>query len=126
MKLLSKLGTLAVCLTAATSFGVKPATAGPRASLAFPGQLAFAGFSPPGPDEQPDIYLVSPLGGLTTDVTPDPVGWQAEPAWSPDGRRIAYVGDGIHVVNADGTGDSLILSGDNIPGGPQWSPDGSR
>ena len=71
MKLLSKLGMLTVCLTAATSFGARPARAEPPTTLALPGQLVFGGFSPPGPDEQPDNYSVSPLGGPTTDVTPD-------------------------------------------------------
>ena len=125
MRVLSRLGTLSLGLATAMTLGAKPTAAAPPGATAFPGQIVFAGFTS-GPDEQADIYSVSPLGGPTTDITPDPLGWQSEPAWSPDGRQIAYVGDGIHVVNADGTGDTLILSGENIPGGPKWSPDGSR
>jgi Tol biopolymer transport system component len=49
------------------------------------------------------------------------------PAWSPDGRRIAFFGIGGHngtcLINRDGTGQVCI----DIPGiSPKWSPDGTR
>ena len=51
------------------------------------------------------------------------------PAFSPDGRRIAFVrnGDDIHIVNTDGTG-LVNISNDpaRIDDRPEWSPDGSR
>jgi hypothetical protein len=45
------------------------------------------------------------------------------PAWSPDGRSIAYadVRDGIHVVAPDGTNDRRIAAGDRAA----WSSDSS-
>jgi Tol biopolymer transport system component len=61
-----------------------------------------------------------------------------ELAWSPDGSKIAYISpldQGLHVVNADGSGDTLIY---NDPTkcqangyapcnyDPSWSPDGRR
>jgi Tol biopolymer transport system component len=46
----------------------------------------------------------------------------AAPAWSPDGRKIAFQRDGIHVVNADGSGLQRLTSG----GRPSWSPDGQK
>jgi Tol biopolymer transport system component len=62
-------------------------------------------------------------------------GW---PAWSPDGRHIAYVvwrsGDppddasrrdaDIWVANADGTGRRLLVGGPGWQWIPHWSPDG--
>ena len=53
-------------------------------------------------------------------------------AWSPDGRRIAYVGGkpgdvlgdgGIYVMNADGTGVQK-LADTTADEPPVWSPDG--
>ncbi len=44
-------------------------------------------------------------------------------AWSPDGTRIAYgAKDGIHVMNADGSG--TVKLGDGVGYGADWSPDG--
>jgi Tol biopolymer transport system component len=44
--------------------------------------------------------------------------------WSPDGTRIAFsrVG-GIYNVNADGTGEAVLLDGGLSP---EWSPDNVR
>jgi Tol biopolymer transport system component len=41
-----------------------------------------------------------------------------EPAWSPDGQRIAYFRamSGIHIMNSDGSGDTLVVGGRD----PQW------
>jgi Tol biopolymer transport system component len=47
------------------------------------------------------------------------------PAWSPQGKWIAYVGDGgLSEVLADGTGKRLLLRRDVAS--PTWSPDGGR
>ena len=57
------------------------------------------------------------------------------PAWSPDGKRLAYThGDSsrvlqVHVVNADGTGDRAVTHMTADEGSaqvPAWSPDGRR
>jgi len=58
------------------------------------------------------------------------------PAWSPDGRRLAYVGTFrpakpwipdvlVAVANADGTSRRSVLRGEPI-GDVAWSPDGRR
>jgi Tol biopolymer transport system component len=55
-----------------------------------------------------------------------------EPAWSPDGRRIAFahevnpqedVSGPLYVMSADGSGRRLIQRG-SFDGEPAWSPDG--
>ena len=65
-----------------------------------------------------------------------------EPAWSPNGRRIAFVGItrvtspggptevryGIWVMNSDGSSPELLFGGtdDLAYGDPDWSPDGTK
>ncbi len=76
-------------------------------------------------------------------LTSDPLRSDVAPAWSPDGERIAFAriarpgGEGIYVMNSDGTGQHLIyrfrqgestqdVASDNYGAGPVWSPDGQR
>ena len=59
------------------------------------------------------------------------VEFQTDPAWSPDGAKIAFASarEGsfdIYVMNADGTGTTRLTSSDANDHGPTWSPDGSR
>ena len=81
-----------------------------------------------------DIYVANidgtALRRLTTDAELD-----EQPAWSPDGRRIAFrshrAGDwDIWVMNADGSGQRNLMDNE-LPARatehtPAWSPDGSR
>ncbi len=51
------------------------------------------------------------------------------PAWSPDGRRAAFVSerDGnpeVYVMDADGTHHRRLTANPGFDGYPQWSPDG--
>ena len=91
-------------------------------------------------DGNPEIYTVNPDGSGLTRLTHSDTG-DITPAWSPDGKRIAFgcgigpeTGDGYRtggpsdlcVMAADGSG-LVRLTDDPAPDGdPTWSPDGSR
>jgi Tol biopolymer transport system component len=73
-----------------------------------------------------DVYVVRADGsGLRRLTRTDSA---SEPAWSPDGRTIAYVTEtGLFLMNADGTGRHLLTAriGGRYPvHSPAWSPDG--
>lgn len=73
-------------------------------------------------DADGGLFLVSPDGtGRTRIVRAG--GWG--PAWSPDGRRIAYWnGTGIVVVDRGGSNRVQLTAG--LDGMPAWSPDGTK
>ena len=82
----------------------------------------------------PQIWLMNSDGTASHQITEMPEG-ACQPAWSPDGQRLAFIspcagnqeiypGAGIFIINVDGTGLNAIAS---VPGGdydPDWSPDG--
>ena len=74
---------------------------------------------------------VMPAGGGAARALTDPVGDARQPAWSPDGSRIAFQAywDGnyhIWSVGADGTGLRQHTRGRFDHREPHWSPDGGR
>jgi Tol biopolymer transport system component len=59
------------------------------------------------------------------------VQFQTDPAWSPDGTRIAFASAragsfDIYVMRADGTGTQRLTTTADNDQGPTWSPDGSQ
>lgn len=92
-----------------------------RASGATPianGLIAFQGWK----DGSMQIYTVATDGSNLKRLTTG--GSNYTPKWSPDGRRIAYMGPGraIWVMDADGSDGRQVSKGDG--GYPTWSPDG--
>jgi Tol biopolymer transport system component len=74
------------------------------------------------------LFLTGP-GGLVQLTDAD--GSDLAPAWSPDGRRIAFQSnrDGnweVYVMNADGRNVRRLTDDDGEDGEPSWSPDGKR
>jgi Tol biopolymer transport system component len=99
------------------------------------GKLAFAGFD----GASFDIYVSNADGTGAQKLVPDP-GVDGTPAWSPDGKRIAFRSQRafpgalvtdlnsyeIYVMRADGSALARLTS--NAAGDlePSWSPDGKR
>ena len=101
---------------------VLPGTAQP----AYPGsngKIAFASER----DGDFEVYLMNADGSGQTRLTNNPAD-DREPAWSPDGSRIAFARNfEIYVMNADGTGQTqLTHKGTGGDEWPAWSPDGTR
>ncbi len=78
-----------------------------------------------------EVYRVRPDGTGPENLTRNPAN-DDEPAYSPDGRRIAFTSDRdghgprLYVMNADGSESRAV--GGQLPDapqhGPSWSPDG--
>lgn len=71
------------------------------------------------------LWTVPVAGGAPRRLTTGDA--DTDPAWSPDGRRVAFLRDGqVHLLPADG-GDAERVT--DLPlgaGAPVWSPDGDR
>ena len=109
---------------AAAVTAVVAALAGPAAA-AFPGangKLAIASDR----DGDYEIYSMSSDGTSLTQLTTNGTADES-PAWSPDGRRIAFVHalakrQGIVVMTADGAGAKRVAGGAIAYAYPDWQP----
>lgn len=79
-----------------------------------------------------ELFSVPLKHGITLDLTHTPGAHEREVAWSPDGRRIAYISDqsgeeAVWVRNPDGSEPLMLTRG--VSGrlyAPAWSPDGKQ
>jgi len=110
------------------------ASATPLPTPTVAGTIAFLKLQETADNANGDIYIVNTDGTGLRRLTNDPH-LEDSPAWSPDGRKIAYAhwpsntstaGNTIWVMNADGTGKKQLTSGDVHGNWPEWSPDGKQ
>ncbi|GAA0318660.1 serine hydrolase [Actinoallomurus spadix] len=72
-----------------------------------------------------ELWLVGTGGGPSRRLTSGPA--DTAPAWSPDGRRLAFLRDGqVAVLDADGGEPEQVTDLPLGAGAPRWSPDGRR
>lgn len=113
------------------------------ASQAHAGQIAFSSARPENVGGGREIYVMNEDGTGTRRVTstnptpPEGVGnftaLADQPAFSPDGTKIAFIGSSsdfsnfdIYVVNSDGTNRVQLTQTADSESHPAWSPDGTR
>lgn len=84
-------------------------------------------------DGEPDLFTLDPSTSTVTKLTTRSGAAELQPAWSPNGQRIAYVRRGgitgradIWVMKASGRGRTRVTSTPVPERDPSWSPDGSH
>ncbi len=88
------------------------------------------------PDDLADVWVVNADGTGTVNLTPDPkpaVFQDRDPAWSPDGARIAFTSNRsgttrLWLMEADGSSPRRVFPDTVVASErqPAWSPDGTR
>ncbi len=80
-----------------------------------------------------DIFTVPAKHGDVRDITNSPAVHELSPAWSPDGKWIAYLSDRtgeyeLYIKPQDGAGEEVRVTsdGDCYRYGPTWSPDSKK
>ncbi|MEW5870758.1 MAG: DPP IV N-terminal domain-containing protein [Chloroflexota bacterium] len=88
-------------------------------------KIAFSANSPA--DGSTDIYTMNVDGSNLVNLTAGRQDEEFDPAWSPDGKRLAFISGGdIFIIDV---GDGSLIQLTNHPrrdSQPSWSPDGTR
>ncbi len=91
-------------------------------------QVAFSAIRFPSPNHE--IYILNTKNGNITQLTSNSYA-DLEPAWSPDGQKIAFAYRdrstyGIATIGVDGTNQVRITEMAEKENSPSWSPDGQK
>jgi tricorn protease len=100
-------------------------------------RVSVSGISPTGAralfEARGDIFTVPAENGDVRNLTSTPGVAERYPAWSPDGKEIAYFSDAsgeyqLHIVKQDGSGSPRIfdLGEKAFYYSPLWAPDGKK
>jgi len=77
-----------------------------------------------------DLYTMPMGGGAATRITSGP-GFDSQPRWSPDGKRIVFLSDrsgaeNVWLCDPDGSHSKALTKGtNNLYASPDWTPDGN-
>lgn len=93
------------------------------------------GGTDPFPCDNWEVFVEGSTGGGYARLTSTPALDENHPAFSPDGKKIAFVnhfGDEVYTMNADGSGRINLTNSDDSSNcrdwdsRPSWSPDGRK
>jgi Tol biopolymer transport system component len=77
-----------------------------------------------------DLYTMPIGGGTARRITSGP-GFDSQPRWSPDGKRIVFLSDrngaeNVWLCDPDGTHSKALTKGtNNLYASPEWTPEGN-
>jgi Tol biopolymer transport system component len=120
---------LACVLALATTLELAHAPRAGATTAGAPGRIAF--IASVGGDSH--LSLIRLDGSGTTDLDPGFAGFDDDPAWSPDGKRIAFsrgpskgTGHQIWLIGATGSNLAQLTHETKNATNPSWSPDGTH